>query len=68
MKNKSKSPGQSVASGSYVISKKKNVILEAYLGTCVGVTLCDREAKVGGLSHFLLPEPTGLDEPFKAGV
>ena len=34
-------------------------ILNAYLGTCVGVTLNDRKANVGGLIHLLLPEPTG---------
>jgi putative nucleotidyltransferase with HDIG domain len=59
-------PRQYVASGKYVVSKKRSSILEAYLGTCVGVTLCDRGAEVGGLSHFLLPEPTGLDKPLNA--
>ncbi|NVM56765.1 MAG: HDOD domain-containing protein, partial [Desulfobacterales bacterium] len=53
-------PSQYVASGTYVISKRKNEILEAYLGTCVGVSLCDRIANVGGLIHLLLPEPTGI--------
>ncbi len=50
-----------VASGSYVTSKGERAILEAYLGTCVGVTLCDRQAGVGGLIHLLLPEPTSMD-------
>lgn len=50
-----------VASGSYMVSDQKKEILEAYLGTCVGVTLCDRKANVGGLIHLLLPEPTGAD-------
>jgi len=31
--------------------------LEAMLGSCVGVTLCDRQTGVGGLIHLLLPEP-----------
>lgn len=51
-----------VASGSYVVSRRKEEILEAYLGTCVGVTLVDRKAGVGGLIHILLPEPTGVDK------
>ena len=68
MKTILKSPIQHVASGNYVISKKKNAVLDAYLGTCVGVTLCDREAKVGGLIHLLLPEPTGTDRSWKAEV
>jgi len=54
-------PRNPVASGSYVVSGHKQEILEAYLGTCVGVTLSDRHANVGGLLHLLLPEPTGVD-------
>jgi putative nucleotidyltransferase with HDIG domain len=65
METKIKLPRQCVASGNYVVSNRKNAILEAYLGTCVGVTLCDSEANLGGLSHFLLPESTGLDKPWK---
>ena len=56
MKAVSNMPGHYVASGRYVISQKTPSTLEAFLGTCVGVTLCDREAEVGGLAHFLLPE------------
>lgn len=52
-----------VASGSYVVSHNRNEILEAYLGSCVGVAICDRRANVGGLLHLLLPEPTGVN-PF----
>ncbi len=51
-------PRQHVAAGSYAISRADDLILEAYLGSCVGVTLCDPEAEVGGLVHFLLPKPT----------
>lgn len=49
-----------VPSGSYVISRKKHEILDAYLGTCVGVALFDRKADVGGLLHILLPKPIGM--------
>lgn len=55
-------PRQHVASGSYAISRADDLILEAFLGSCVGVTLCDPEAEVGGLVHFLLPEPTGFTD------
>ena len=48
----------SVPSGSYVISNKKNEILSAYLGSCVGVALCDPKNDIGGLIHLLLAEPT----------
>ena len=51
-----------IASGDYAVSKKKQAVLEAYLGSCVGVTLCDAEAGVGGLLHLILPEPVGFDK------
>jgi putative nucleotidyltransferase with HDIG domain len=54
-----------VASGTSVISKKKKESLDAYLGSCVGVTLVDRQANVGGLLHLLLPEATGMDMSFQ---
>ena len=54
-----------VASGSYYVSRLKPLILEAYLGTCVGVTLCDEETGVGGLIHLLLPEPISLAGSFQ---
>ncbi|MCE5244867.1 MAG: HDOD domain-containing protein [Syntrophobacteraceae bacterium] len=50
-----------VPSGSYVVGKSQDTVLVAYLGTCVGVAMRDREAGVGGLIHFLLPEPTSTD-------
>ncbi|MBN1626263.1 MAG: HDOD domain-containing protein [Deltaproteobacteria bacterium] len=48
----------SVSSGSYVISNRKNEILNAYLGTCVGVAIYDPVNGIGGLIHLLLAEPT----------
>jgi len=48
----------SVSSGSYIISNKKNEILNAYLGSCVGVSICDRKNGIGGLIHLLLAQPT----------
>jgi putative nucleotidyltransferase with HDIG domain len=46
-----------VAAGSYRVETQEPMILEAYLGTCVGVALYDPVARVGGLIHLLLPEP-----------
>jgi putative nucleotidyltransferase with HDIG domain len=54
-----------VASGSYHISRQKPLILEAYLGTCVGIALYDPESGVGGLIHLLLPEPVSLASSFQ---
>ena len=64
MQTKPFMPKSHVASGSYKVSRGKKQLIEAYLGTCVGVTLCDRHANVGGLIHLLLPEPTGMT-PFQ---
>ena len=46
-----------VAAGSYYVGRTTSLLLQAFLGTCVGLALYDREAGVGGLMHFLLPEP-----------
>jgi len=54
-----------VAAGSYYVSRQKPLVLEAYLGTCVGVALYDKEAGVGGLIHLLLPEPVSLAGSFQ---
>jgi len=68
MKTELPTPKQFVASGNYIISKKKPVTLEAYLGSCVGVALYDSESELGGLAHFLLPEPTCLNHELKIGT
>jgi putative nucleotidyltransferase with HDIG domain len=65
MKKKSAAPKQAVASGNYVVDRKQYKTLEAYLGTCVGVTICDKNNGIGGLIHLLLPEWTGLDKPWR---
>ena len=57
-----------VASGNFVIGGKKKIVLDAYLGTCVGVAMFDRTAEVGGLLHILLPEWTGYEKPWRASI
>ena len=54
-----------VAAGSYYIDTQKPMILEAYLGTCLGVAIYDPLAAVGGLIHLLLPEPMSIDGTFQ---
>ena len=68
MEISSKINQHNVASGSYEISKKQNGFLYSYLGSCVGVTLCDKKAGVGGLIHLLLPEPTGTGYAIKKEI
>ncbi|MBW2569278.1 MAG: HDOD domain-containing protein [Deltaproteobacteria bacterium] len=54
-----------VASGSYYVGKTKPMILEAFIGTCVGVSLVDSETGIGGLIHILLPEPISKTSSFQ---
>ena len=68
MENESYSRRLPVASGNFVVSGTKKIVLDAYLGTCVGVGMFDKTAKVGGLLHILLPEWTGYDKPWRASV
>ncbi len=50
-----------VPSGSFRTEKKKPLLLQAFLGTCVGVALYDKTSGTGGIIHILLPEPpTGM--------
>ncbi len=54
-----------VASGSYYLGKNQATLLNACLGTCVGVALFDKKAGVGGLIHLLLPEPITRESTFQ---
>jgi chemotaxis receptor (MCP) glutamine deamidase CheD len=48
---------KTILAGSFRVGTRSTVKLEAFLATCVGVAVYDREARVGGLIHLLLPEP-----------
>lgn len=50
----------SVGIGQLAVSKDPREVLVAYgLGSCIGVTVWDSQAKVGGLVHVLLPDSEG---------
>ena len=50
----------SVGIGQLAISKDPNELLIAYgLGSCIGVSCYDPQAKVAGLAHILLPSSEG---------
>jgi len=49
-----------IAAGNYFVSGTSPVILQAILGTCVGVAIYDSENRVGGLIHLLLAEPISM--------
>ena len=50
-----------ITAGQLHAGKEKGYILQAYLGTCVGLALYDESKKIGGLIHILLPEPPSTD-------
>jgi HD-like signal output (HDOD) protein/chemotaxis receptor (MCP) glutamine deamidase CheD len=56
---------QIVPSGSFEVSRRQPLVLDAYLGSCVGVTLWDSETGTGGLHHLLLPEPVKGGSPWQ---
>lgn len=41
----------------YAVRRGNEVIATIGLGSCVAITLYDREARIGGLAHILLPSP-----------
>ncbi len=54
-----------VSAGSFFVGTRQPLVLEAYLATCVGIALVDETQGVGGLAHFLLPEPVSLTGAFQ---
>ncbi|RJP76821.1 MAG: HDOD domain-containing protein [Desulfobacteraceae bacterium] len=56
-----------VATGNYMIHATADITLEAFLGTCVGVAMFDPGTGIGGLIHFLLPEPVSMAYPKEPG-
>lgn len=50
----------SVGIGQLAVSKDPSEVLVAYgLGSCIGVSVWDPQARVGGLVHVLLPDSEG---------
>ena len=46
-----------VSAGTFHVSTQKPLLLQAFLGTCVGVALHCKSSGVGGMIHLLLPVP-----------
>jgi len=43
-------------------------IVTTILGSCVSVCLWDEDARIGGLTHYLLPDPIGPGDPARFGT
>ncbi|MBF7096346.1 chemotaxis protein CheD [Alkalibacter mobilis] len=48
----------------YKITTDPNSLITLGLGSCVGIAIYDRNRRIGGLSHIMLPDSTA----FKSGV
>jgi chemotaxis protein CheD len=53
-----KSPAVKVLPGEYFVDTEDLLIMTT-LGSCIAACLWDRQANVGGLNHFMLPEGNG---------
>lgn len=54
-----------IPAGRYWVGARSDCQLEAFLGTCVGLGVYDRENQAGGLIHLLLPEPPLPESAFQ---
>lgn len=48
----------SIVQGEHAVVAKPNVVISTVLGSCVAVCLQDNVARIGGMNHFLLGEPS----------
>ena len=47
-----------IVQGEYKVVTEPDVVITTLLGSCIAVCLQDRVARVGGMNHFLLGEPS----------
>lgn len=46
-----------IIQGEFRISSSPSVKMTTVLGSCIAACIYDSESKIGGMNHFLLPEP-----------
>jgi CheD, stimulates methylation of MCP proteins len=51
-----------VLPGEFFVSDE-DIVITTVLGSCVAACICDRQARVGGMNHFMLPESSGQSDP-----
>jgi len=49
----------------YKVGKTPNTLITLGLGSCVGIAIYDKERKIGGLSHIMLPDSTAFNRDIK---
>lgn len=50
-----------------LICSNEDIVIKTVLGSCVGITLYDKEKKIGGMCHFLLPYSSKNEASTKFG-
>ena len=48
-----------VQPGGFTVTRRRDLVLGTLLGSCVAACICDAQAGIGGLNHFLLPDDSG---------
>ncbi len=48
-----------VQPGGFTVTRRGDLVLGTLLGSCVSACICDPQAGIGGLNHFLLPDDGG---------
>jgi len=51
-----------VLPGEFFVSDE-DIVITTVLGSCVAACICDRQARIGGMNHFMLPESSGQSDP-----
>ncbi|NLY75390.1 MAG: chemotaxis protein CheD [Firmicutes bacterium] len=46
-----------IYSGNYYVTNDPEVVIHTLLGSCVAVCLFDSQRGIGGMNHFMLPQP-----------
>ena len=47
---------QTVLPGDFAVTNRPDLAIATLLGSCVSACICDPQAAIGGLNHFLLPK------------
>ncbi len=55
-----------VLPGEYFVYNE-DILIMTTLGSCIAACLWDRQARIGGMNHFMLPEGTGKDAASSGG-
>ncbi len=48
-----------VQPGGFTVTRRGDLVLGTLLGSCISTCICDAQAGIGGLNHFLLPDDNG---------